>query len=66
MIHIPGVVIQTIPEAEFCCGNLCNKAKLISQITSQCERVLLLEHALREVNPQHPLLRDSNGPSNRK
>ncbi len=64
--HIPGVIVQHTPEAEFCCGSLCDKSRLITQISSQIERVLLLENALREINPQHPLLRDKNDPNYRK
>ena len=64
--NIPGVIVQHTPEAEFCCGSLCDKSRLITQISSQIERALLLEHALRELNPQHPLLRETHGPSNRK
>lgn len=64
--HIPGVIVQRTPEAEFCCGSLCDKTKLLSQIGGQIERVLLLENALRELNPKHPLLELENGTCHRK
>lgn len=66
MRHIPALVLERTPEVEFCCGTLCDRSKLYTEITGQIERVLLLETALREINPQHPLLRDENGTSNRK
>lgn len=66
MTRVPGVIVQRTPEAEFCCGTLCDKSRLYTQISGQIERVLLLENALQELDPEHPLLRDKDGTSNRK
>lgn len=57
-MRIPGVVLHMVPEAEWCCGNLCNKEKLVQQITDQLETNLRLQQALREVAPEHPLLKE--------
>lgn len=63
MIKIPGVVVANIPEAEFCCGNLCDKEKLITDITALIERTMLLEAALKNYDSKHPLLRKTDNES---
>lgn len=51
----PGVLTE-VPELEWCCGSLCDKEKLVNQVTGLVQRVWELELALKQLNPNHELL----------
>jgi len=55
--EIPTGVLNMVPEIEWCCGTLVTKPKLVQQVNAIVKRAAALEHALKQVCPEHPLLK---------